>query len=147
MRKLYIVLVLIVFATAQGRAADRSMFQLDEAKIQTELEGLTQLEEYLATSGATLASMTEENHFLLTYVRPGSADLGLLMGLTEPPLGVSSFLWGFCLGLPGIAIVYFVADDKDETRKALWGCVAGSLLYGVLYFGWWALWSASTTYY
>lgn len=146
MRKIYVVLALIVFAASQAVAVDRSMFHLDEEKIQSELAGLNQLEEYLASSDATLASMTEENHFLLRNVRTGSADLNLLMGLTEPPLGIPSFLWGFCLGLPGIAIVYFVADDRDETRKALWGCVAGGLLYTVVYVGWWALWGAAVTY-
>lgn len=146
MRKTHILLILIVFAVAQTQAADRSMFNLDEAKIQTELEGLNQLENHLLTSDATLASMTEENHFLLSHVRTGSADLGLLMGLNEPPLGISSFIWGFCLGLPGLAIVYFVADDSAETRKALWGCVAGGLLYTVVYVAWWALWSTATVY-
>jgi hypothetical protein len=145
MRKIYIVLALVVLAAVQPRAAEKSMFQVDEARIQTEMQGLNQLEEYLTTSDATLAAMTAENHFLLNNVRTGSADLGMLMGLSEPPLGISSFIWGFCLGLPGIAIVYFVADDSDETRKALWGCVAGGLLYTVVYVGWWALWGAATT--
>jgi hypothetical protein len=37
-------------------------------------------------------------------------------------LGIPSFAWGACLGVAGIAIVYFVADDRDETKKALIGC-------------------------
>jgi hypothetical protein len=50
--------------------------------------------------------------------------LGVLSTLRgEPPLGIPSFAWGACFGVAGIAIVYFVSDDRDETKKAFTGCV------------------------
>ena len=45
-----------------------------------------------------------------------------------PPLGIPSFAWGLCCGLPGLAVVYFVADDKEETKKAFYGCVTSTVV-------------------
>ena len=53
--------------------------------------------------------------------------------MDDPPLGIPSFLWGMCLGLPGLAVVYFVTEDDEETKKALWGCLVSVAVYGVLY--------------
>ena len=53
----------------------------------------------------------------------------------EPPLGIPSFWWGFCIGVWGIAVVYFVTEDRDETKLAFKGCVVGTLVYVVLYVG------------
>ena len=48
-----------------------------------------------------------------------------------PPLGIPSFLWGCLLSWVGLLIVYFLTDrDRDESRKALWGCIISTLLYG-----------------
>ena len=57
---------------------------------------------------------------------PLSAD-----GEVGPPLGIPSFLWGCLLSWVGLLIVYFLTDrDKDETRKALWGCIISTVIWG-----------------
>jgi Na+/proline symporter len=53
----------------------------------------------------------------------------------EPPLGIPSFWWGCIIGVWGIAVVYFVTEDKEETKQALKGCIIGTLVWVVLYFG------------
>jgi hypothetical protein len=52
-------------------------------------------------------------------------------GDTAPPLGIPSFLWGCVFGIFGLALVYFMTgQDSEQTRKALWGCVLGTLIWG-----------------
>lgn len=76
----------------------------------------------LATEGTTNLDMVSSNSTL-----PLSADGG-----SAPPLGIPSFLWGCVFGIVGLALVYFLTDmDRDETRKALWGCVIATLIWGV----------------
>ena len=55
-------------------------------------------------------------------------------GQPEKALGIPSFCWGGCCGIAGLAIVYFVTENKDETVKALWGCVASTVIYVAVYF-------------
>lgn len=88
-----------------------------------------------SNEGITLSSM-ESNSPLLQNVTPTGDALGMLSTYGEPPLGIPSFLWGFCFNVAGVAIVYFVADDRDETRKAFIGCAVS----GGLYLLWWVFW-------
>ena len=55
---------------------------------------------------------------------------------------VGGFWWGCCLGVVGLALVYFITDkDRSEVRSALWGCLIFTVLGGGIYgfwnpFGW-----------
>lgn len=55
-------------------------------------------------------------------------------GQPEKKLGIASFCWGGCYGIAGLAIVYFVTDNKYGAVKALWGCIASTVLYVAVYF-------------
>lgn len=66
-----------------------------------------------------------------------NTDMEAISSIFEPPLGIPSFIWGFCLGWVGILIVYLVTEDKDETKKALLGCVVGGLTYFLFYIVLW----------
>jgi hypothetical protein len=88
--------------------------------------------------GVTLADVQSMNTILAANILTGeespfSQESILRRRGGDAPLGIPSFVWGFCLGVPGIAIVYFVAEDKDETMKALWGCVANTAIGLVVY--------------
>ena len=63
-----------------------------------------------------------------------------MFGFYEPPLGVPSLLWGFCLGIVGVVIVHLVAEDRAETRKAIIGCAISTALYVVVYVLFWSAW-------
>jgi uncharacterized membrane protein HdeD (DUF308 family) len=52
---------------------------------------------------------------------------------SRAPLGIPSFLWGCIFGVAGLAVVYFVADNKKETKKAFWGCVTSTVVGIVVY--------------
>jgi zinc transporter ZupT len=52
----------------------------------------------------------------------------------ELALGIPSFLWGCVFGIVGVLVVYLMTDEnKDQTKKAFFGCIAGSLIGTVLY--------------
>ncbi len=142
------ILLLFVFVMAismnlQAGVAD--LFSYDKDAVATELTELTELENYVWMNPAsTLSVLVKAGDDLVSGLNlygPGS------MGMTfdDPPLGIPSFLWGCAFGVVGVAIVYFVTDeDTDETKKSFYGCLAGTLVYGVLYAVWWsALWGSA----
>lgn len=102
--------------------ADASLFAVNEQEISNEFAQLNELEQYVnANEGVTLSSMDESNP-LIANVSSSSNAMGALSAMGEPPLGVPSFFWGLCFSVAGVAIVYFVSDDRDETKKAFIGC-------------------------
>ena len=146
MRTILTFFAATVLFIASVQADSKSIFSLDVEHVYTEMAELTQLENYLHGNEATLSSLVEQNHFLVSNLKTGNYGWHSMVGLAEPPLGISSFLWGFCLGLPGLAVVYFITEDSAETRKALWGCVTSGILIGGFYVLWYALWASSTAW-
>jgi hypothetical protein len=108
-----------------GNATENSdLFKVDDQEINAEFAQLNDLEQFVeANEGLTLSEINTNNP-LVQNLNNSSDILGVLSTLRgEPPLGIPSFAWGACFGVAGIAIVYFVSDDRDETRSALTGCV------------------------
>lgn len=117
-------------------SANADLFQVNEEELNVEFAQLNELESFVnSNEGVTMSSM-ESTSPLLQNVTPTGDALGVLSTYGEPPLGIPSFLWGFCFNVAGVAIVYFVADDRDETRKAFIGCAVS----GGLYLLWWVFW-------
>lgn len=135
------ILVLALFAYAgisNVFASKTDLFQIDENKIYTEFSSLNQLEEFITrnegiTRGQVVAlSSAGEIDFPVS-------EIGNCVSLAEPPLGIPSFVWGLAGGLVGccsgygfwvgpavVAGVYFLTDeDKEEAKKAAYGCMAG----------------------
>ncbi|MGB3617638.1 MAG: hypothetical protein WBA12_05920 [Catalinimonas sp.] len=139
MKKLFSVL--FVFLLAGGTAfADgkEDLFAIDEAALQEEFAELDELEAYVTENGGTYESVAQNAGHLLENINLRADNVaGVLAGagaMDDSPLGIPPFLWGFCFGVVGIAIVYFVAEDSDLTKKAFIGCVVGYAIYAVIYF-------------
>lgn len=123
-------------------AGSSEMFSLDENSVNAQFQGLTQLENFVNQhEGVTLSEMKATGNTLLTNLNPSDAKgiLGTLtlLGGGDLPLGIPAFVWGLCFQVAGVAIVYFVTDDKSETMSAVWGCVtisAAYILFYVVYF-------------
>ncbi len=118
-------------------AGNAELFQVDEQEINAEFAQLNELEAFVeANEGITASEINAENP-LLTNLETSNDVLGALSAFAgEPPLGIPSFLWGFCLTWVGVALVYFIADDRDETKKALIGCAVNAgigILFWVVY--------------
>ena len=96
-----------------------------------DLKRLNELETYLeANPNADLEKVKAEAHYLVgemnfeeNFLRTQDSDL------IVPP-----FFWGCVLSLLGVLLVYVITDqDKEATKKALFGCLAGGLAIGILY--------------
>jgi hypothetical protein len=116
---------LLALAFNLGNATENAdLFKVDDQEINAEFAQLNELEQFVeANEGLTLSEINTNNP-LVQNLNNSSDILGVLSTLRgEPPLGIPSFAWGACFGVAGIAIVYFVSDDRDETKKAFTGCV------------------------
>lgn len=116
-----------MFANAYSDADYTEFASFDEAAFYDEFQEVEALENYLSENDA---SFDEVDASLLTNVSSISI-LPLAPAVADgPPLGIPSFLWGCILGWVGLLIVYLMADDSAETKKALWGCILSTVLMG-----------------
>jgi len=134
MKKFLLTLLFSVFAFGI-QASISDLFKIDDAALSEEFASLNQLEEIVAThSDATFESLMAEHSDLMQSIHlQNDLSNGILGFYFEPPLGIPSFVWGFCAGFVGLAIVYFVTEDSTETKKALWGCIASTALSTIGY--------------
>ena len=108
---------------------EAALFQLDEAALEAALQEVNQLEAFLDQHvGYTYEDVLKKDASLLSNYNEME---GLLDG--QGPLGIPSFIWGCVLGWVGILIVYLVTEDNEETKRALYGCIVGSLVGILIY--------------
>jgi len=134
MRKAIFTIALAVAYNLGFASENAEVFQVNEQEMNAEFAQLNDLEAYVdANEGITMSEIGQDNPLVLN-VAASSDVLGVLSALRgDPPLGIPSFLWGFCFTVAGVALVYFVADDRDETKKAFIGCAVS----GGIYLLWW----------
>lgn len=137
MKKIFFVAILAM-STISMRASVADLFTVDNATISAEMTDLNTLESFVEMNqGVSLTDVQSMNSVLtanvLTAEESPFSQTSILRRGHDAPLGIPSFVWGLCLNVTGIAVVYFVADDKDETMKAFWGCLVGSAVYSLFY--------------
>jgi hypothetical protein len=139
---LLIFSMVMLSSVASFASTNADLFSFDENAMISQLAEVASIEDYVNNNqGVTLLDLKSEGLFANQLNLFSSNSFAALTA--ESPLGIPPFVWGFCLGVPGIAIVYFVAEDKDMTKKALLGCVVGGAVYTVLYFVFWGVLFAS----
>ncbi len=111
-------------------ANNATLFVYDGIQVENELAQLQRLEDFVYVNyGITLAELQSEKSDLVADL---NLTINILGGFDDedggPPMGIPSFLWGCCFGIVGVAIVYFAADNKSETRGAVIGCIISNLL-------------------
>lgn len=135
--KRILLVVAFVVSTISMKASVADLFVIDDATVSVEMADLENLESFVEMNqGVTLADVQTMNSGLTENIlsiedSPFSQTSFLRRG-GDAPLGIPSFVWGFCLNIPGIAVVYFIADDRDETMKSFWGCVASTALWVIV---------------
>ena len=131
MNKLSLLLVLLSWSSFQVMAGDASHFDFNEAEMQRSLQKVEAAEGYvLAHPGINHESLAQENSALAVNL---SAQPVIGATQDQPVLGIPSWIWGFVLSIVGLALIYFITEDQEETQKALWGCVASTVI-GVVFF-------------
>ncbi|MBL6963590.1 MAG: hypothetical protein ISR55_07195 [Bacteroidetes bacterium] len=114
------------------RAQDASLFHMDENHLKSELEDLIELELFVRNNpDFTVLEMNNMHDF--QHIQLSHLDTSDVIIKTGPPLGIPSFIWGLCLSIPGIVLVYSLTANTDELKKAMLGCIIGTGLYGGCY--------------
>jgi len=135
MKKNVLTIIAIIFMSYASIASNSDLFKIDFNSVNQEFTELNIVEDMVVANPD------------LTYSSLSISDAGLIERLSLVPnsavplangnavLGIPSFWWGCGLGLVGVGIVYFLTDkDSSEAKKALWGCLVGSLIWGGGYF-------------
>jgi hypothetical protein len=116
---------------------DESVFSYDEDLLMAELSDINKLDVYVeANEGITLDELSREGSPLIANMEGTVSPMGMAgdEGNGEPPLGIPSFLWGCVFGIIGLLIVYVATEnDKDEAKKAMWGCLASTAVSVLIY--------------
>lgn len=141
MKKILTLLLTIPFL---GFSSDSDLFKVDQKKVDSYMINIEEIESLVQQNN---------NDYLATYdLNPQLFDnsnlnttLNFSLVYGDPPLGIPSFVWGLCCGVSGLAVVYFVADDKEETKKALYGCATSTVIGSIVYFAAFATAAATTS--
>jgi hypothetical protein len=124
-----------VIAVSCVFAGSADLFSYDHDQLNNDFAELNLLENYIKNNeGITLTNLVNENHPLIAGITVRN-PFAPAIPFEEPPLGIPSFWWGCCIGVWGIAVVYFITEDKEETKQALKGCVVNTIIGLVLYVG------------
>ncbi len=106
---------------------------LNDQSINAEFEKLNKLEQYVnAKEGTTLEDVKDTE---LTKDLNLDTNVTNTIASGELPLNIPAFWWGCVLGVIGILVVYLVTDkDKDQTKKAMFGCLVFAAVWAIYYF-------------
>ena len=139
---LVVIIFLIVGNIVHAITLSADLFNYDESKISEEFKDLDILEKLLIENpGVTLNEIVEKNSAYQYLLYTGSY---FPLGIAEisAPGKIPSFWWAFTLSIIGsytlygavagpiaVGVVYFATDkDKGETKKAIYGCLTGTVL-------------------
>lgn len=104
-----------------------------DVTIEEDFAQLNKIETYVNNNDVTLESLKAENSDLLNGITISNESSASLLA-DELPLGIPAFWWGCVLTVLGVILVYVLTDqDKDQTKKALYGCLVTAGLYVIFY--------------
>ena len=112
----------------------QAVTQFNESEVYTAFADVSALDQYLTLNdGKSFSDVSKVNSSILNGVSATTALPATSGGKDELALGIPSFLWGCVLGWVGMLIVYLVTENKEQTKKALWGCLAGTAIEVAIY--------------
>lgn len=120
------------FFISLGVFANSTDLKIEKTELEKEFSSVSSLELYLASHpDANLETIKAENPQLLENLNLDANVSTTVAPMKDMPL-VGSFWWGCCLGVIGLALVYFITDkDKQEVKSAFWGCLIATIIWGV----------------
>ncbi len=134
MKKIAILLMFVgLFIAKSSFAGSAGLFSYDAKAVKSELAVLNAVDQFVEQNDVTYTQMLQTENPLasgLSYGTTGAFGIQMM----EPALGIPSFLWGCVFNIAGVALVYFVTEDNEETKKAAYGCAAESIfLVGITF--------------
>ena len=126
MKKLIAFLVpFLITGISFGEEISPNVLDFNSALIEAQFSDLDE--------GITLDEVIAQNNGLNVNLDADMLNNFAVNAGDHPVAGIPSFLWGCVLGPVGVAIVHLDAEDKEQTRKAIWGCVTLGGVYALLY--------------
>ncbi|MCR9063050.1 MAG: hypothetical protein NXI00_03735 [Cytophagales bacterium] len=124
MKKLISILSVFCLTLSFAFATEpQESFTFNEDEIAAEFDQLNKIEKYVQESDVTLEELQAQNSDLVDGIEL-SADTSGALAAAEMPLGIPAFWWGCVLAVLGVILVYVLTDqDKEQTKKALIGCL------------------------
>lgn len=107
----------------------------NDSEIYEAFADISTLDQYLQTNeDKTYSDLELEDSSMLAGVS-STTTLPLSSSASdELALGIPSFLWGCVFGIIGVVVVYLMTDEnKEQTKKAVYGCVASTVVGVVFY--------------
>jgi hypothetical protein len=132
MKKLITILSVICLSFTFSFAEDVKEVYDYDTTIEEDFAQLNEIEAYVNANDVTLDKLKAENSSLLDGIEISNESSASLLA-DELPLGIPAFWWGCVLTVLGVVLVYVLTDqDKDQTKKALYGCLVTGVVYIVL---------------
>lgn len=118
--------------TPTPAVAETQVMTFNEQAVNAEFEKLNKLEQYVtANEGVTIEDVKDTE---LTQDLKLDTNVANTVAVDELPLGIPAFWWGCVLGPLGVLAVYLITDkDKDQTKKAIYGCLVTAAVYVIYY--------------
>lgn len=126
------LLIIAILAVTFGSFANDELLN-DSEKFRTEFSEINKVEAFMqANPDASLESIAQTNPELLENISlEAETNLSATKGEGLPG-NIPAFVWGCCLSVLGLGIVYFTTDnDKTQVKKALFGCLVGGAVGGI----------------
>lgn len=124
--------VCLSFSVAFAEDVVDEVYDYDVA-VEEDFAQLSEIEAYVNANDVTLESLKAEKSDLLDGITISNESSASLLA-DELPLGVPAFWWGCVLTVLGVILVYVLTDqDKDQTKKALYGCLVTAGAYIIFY--------------
>jgi hypothetical protein len=132
MKRILIISCLVLAGFFRVQASDADLFSYSKQAVVTAVSELSVIESFVTSNPAiSLVDLMKTGNYMVNGIEVNTNPFGIN---GEPPLGIPSFLWGCVLGWVGLLIVYMVSDqDKEETKKALWGCITSTAVGLIIY--------------
>jgi hypothetical protein len=115
-----------------------SDFSYDASQVQKTFSKLDKLEQmHFAQPDASLDELTANSEFSGVSISAGTVNM--VVRDDTPPV-LPAFWWGCILGAIGILIVYLITESREQTTKAVYGCLAWGVVWVLFYVFWFASW-------
>ncbi len=134
MKKFITILAAVCFSFSAAFAEEATNEVYDyNVAVEEDFAQLNEIEAYVNANDVTLENLKSENSALLNGITISNDSSASLLA-DELPLGIPAFWWGCVLTVLGVILVYVLTDqDKDQTKKALYGCLVTAGAYIIFY--------------
>ncbi|GGD66269.1 hypothetical protein GCM10011514_32870 [Emticicia aquatilis] len=119
-------------ASLNNNISENEVLVYNQESINSNFEKLNKVEAFVEQN--TEASFeTIKNTDLLKDIELDTNTSANVTKDNDLPLNIPAFLWGCFLGGLGILLVYIFTEDKEQTKKALYGCLTTGGVVAVIY--------------